>query len=418
MAKCRKQLQAEISYHDGDVVMDVADEHESVDSEDNTKTVEDLQVEAARAVERLTDELLEELKVDTKQYAGPHLKFPLTLSNVKEMMEAFTDDKILHYKYFMQLLFFGKNLFDKEETLQEIMIPADTDNRKVRLTLVGDTHGQLQDLFTIFKINGSPSESNWYLFNGDFVDRGRKGCEIISTLLAFKILYPNAVFLNRGNHEARAQNAWMGFEEELLSKYGRKQDSVRMLPADKHASLKLYTLCQSMFDSLPLCALIQKRVFVCHGGLFRNKVSLNHLRKINRKREPPLEGYSMEDKIYEDLLWSDPRPTSTYPRPLEERRASDRGAGCEFGYRVTDQFCAHNQVALVVRSHECVPEGFEVLHHGRLITIFSASRYCGTQTNKGAFMNFGYDLQPEIEQFYALANNTFLTDEERQIKTC
>mmetsp|Transcript_16551 Transcript_16551/g.20087 ORF Transcript_16551/g.20087 Transcript_16551/m.20087 type:complete len:393 (-) Transcript_16551:88-1266(-) len=124
----------------------------------------------------------------------------------------------------------------------------------------------------------------------------------------------------------------------------------------------------------------------------------------------------MEDKIYEDLLWSDPRPTSTYPRPLEERRASDRGAGCEFGYRVTDQFCAHNQVALVVRSHECVPEGFEVLHHGRLITIFSASRYCGTQTNKGAFMNFGYDLQPEIEQFYALANNTFLTDEERQIK--
>jgi len=124
----------------------------------------------------------------------------------------------------------------------------------------------------------------------------------------------------------------------------------------------------------------------------------------------------MEDKIYEDLLWSDPRPTSTYPRPLEERRASDRGAGCEFGYKVTDQFCAHNQVALVVRSHECVPEGFEVLHNGRLITIFSASRYCGTQTNKGAFMNFGHDLQPEIEQFYALANNTFLSDEERQVK--
>lgn len=43
----------------------------------------------------------------------------------------------------------------------------------------------------------------------------------------------------------------------------------------------------------------------------------------------------------------------------------------------------------------------QVLHGGRLITIFSASRYCGTQTNKGAFITFGADLQPEIQQFYA-----------------
>lgn len=42
-----------------------------------------------------------------------------------------------------------------------------------------------------------------------------------------------------------------------------------------------------------------------------------------------------------------------------------------------------------------------MLHGGRLITIFSASRYCGTQTNKGAFITFGADLQPEIQQFYA-----------------
>lgn len=58
---------------------------------------------------------------------------------------------------------------------------------------------------------------------------------------------------------------------------------------------------------------------------------------------------------------------------------------------------------MVLRSHECVQEGYEVLHDGRLITIFSASRYCGTQTNKGAFITFGHDLQPEIQQFYAHA---------------
>lgn len=37
------------------------------------------------------------------------------------------------------------------------------------ITVVGDIHGQLDDLLTIFKLNGMPSQSNQYLFNGDFV---------------------------------------------------------------------------------------------------------------------------------------------------------------------------------------------------------------------------------------------------------
>ncbi len=62
-------------------------------------------------------------------------------------------------------------------------------------------------LFPLITITtGLPSEDNPCLFNGDFVDRGSFSCEVIFTLLALKCLYPQHVFLNRGNHEAQTMN--------------------------------------------------------------------------------------------------------------------------------------------------------------------------------------------------------------------
>ncbi len=43
---------------------------------------------------------------------------------------------------------------------------------------VGDIHGQLADLVHLMNHNGLPSETNKYIFNGDFVDRGVQGVEV------------------------------------------------------------------------------------------------------------------------------------------------------------------------------------------------------------------------------------------------
>ena len=92
----------------------------------------------------------------------------------------------------------------------------------------------------------------------------------------------------------------------MLEKYSKASDTA--------AGRKLYNLFMNCFDLLPLVAVIQEKVFVCHGGLFRmDGVTLKHIEAVRRRREPPLEGTSLEDKIYEDLIWSDPRPTATYP---------------------------------------------------------------------------------------------------------
>jgi len=312
-------------------------------------------------------------------YDGPHLNFnPLTLDQVLEMLEHFKQGRVLHLKYGFEILNRIKKILSSEPTLQEIKI-AD----KKKLTVVGDIHGQLQDLFSIFTINGLPGPDNEYLFNGDFVDRGHYGAECCWSLFCFKLLYPNAVRLNRGNHESRQQNRLMGFEEEIYGKYPGPYGRV------------LLQMFHGVMDQVPLCALIQEKIFVVHGGLFpHDGVTLDHIRGMSRKREPPIHSPTFEDQLFEAMLWSD-------PRPIQGRQISTRGAGVEFGQDVTHEFLRTNHMALVIRSHECVREGFELLHAGRLITLFSASRYCGLQTNKGAFLTIGQELQPEIQQFYA-----------------
>ncbi|CAM9873139.1 unnamed protein product [Sphacelaria rigidula] len=126
------------------------------------------------------------------------------------MLEAFKDGRVLHIKYAWMLVNSAKEIFAKEDTLQ-----ACTVAKGGKMTVVGDIHGQLQDLFSIFTINGLPCPANHYLFNGDFVDRGPCGAEVLLTLCAFKVMIPECIRLNRGNHESRQQNKLMGFEEEV-----------------------------------------------------------------------------------------------------------------------------------------------------------------------------------------------------------
>jgi protein phosphatase len=354
-------------------------------------------------------------------YDGPHIKFPLTLEQVLNMMEAFKKGKKLHYKYAMMLLSAYRRYANELPTLVEVEVQPST-----RLTVCGDTHGQLKDLFSIYTINGVPSPTNRYLMNGDFVDRGDYSCEITFTLFAWVLLYPGeartsrgaACLLNRGNHESHNQNMTQGFMSEVLEKYsGQVTSSLTAASAASVSTggvvelgLRMYDCFLLAFDAMPLAHLLKstppasapnpsavekKQVFVVHGGLMHSQgVRLAHIAAIRRKREIPYGYPAFEDKLYEDLMWSDPRPNrGTAP--------NTRGAGVYFGPDVTERFCAGNQVGLVVRSHECVQEGYQFMHEGRLVTVFSASHYCGRDTNKGAFIIFEHDMSHTIQQYIA-----------------
>jgi serine/threonine-protein phosphatase 5 len=112
----------------------------------------------------------------------------------------------IHKKYLIMMILKVKEYYEKKESLIEINVGDDDD-----FTVCGDVHGQFYDLLNIFEINGNPSEVNPYLFNGDFVDRGSFSVEVIITMIAWKILYPEHFHMARGNHESKNLNKIYGY---------------------------------------------------------------------------------------------------------------------------------------------------------------------------------------------------------------
>jgi len=72
------------------------------------------------------------------------------------------------------------------------------------------------------------------VFNGDFVDRGKRGLEVLLLLLSLYLAFPNAVFLNRGNHEDSVMNARYGFIREVESKYPVSKRALKRLWPSLH----------------------------------------------------------------------------------------------------------------------------------------------------------------------------------------
>lgn len=304
-------------------------------------------------------------------YDGVRLEEEMTQEFIEDMIQRFKDGKKITRKYVFQIISAVRDIVYAEPTMVEVDIEPDH-----TLTVCGDTHGQFFDLLEIFRLNGFPSATHSYLFNGDFVDRGSWSTEVALTLYAYKWLYPKSFFLNRGNHETDDMNRMYGFEGECRAKYTER----------------VFKLFSESFSALPLATLIGKKFFILHGGLFSDDaVSLDDIRKLDRhkQRQPGQSGLMME------MLWTDPQPTPG-------RGPSKRGVGMQFGPDVTKRFCESNGLEAIIRSHEVRMDGYEVEHDGRCITVFSAPHYCDSTGNKGAFINIGSEYKLTYTQFEAV----------------
>lgn len=284
-----------------------------------------------------------------ESYSGPRLQFPLNTDSLTIMIEAFKKQQILHAYYVLEIL------FETKEALKQM--PNFTHIRTCptkEITICGDLHGKLEDLLLIFSKNGLPSAYNPYVFNGDFVDRGKCSIEILMILFVSFLLYGDDLCLNRGNHEDFLMNMRYGFTKEVLSKYKMKSVLMPPVPVDK--------------DSLTETK--------------KNKGHVPRGVKLSGSPSDYLTKHEWEQVI--DILWSDPRgKRGCYPNTC-------RGGGCYFGPDVTSKFLNKNHLKLLIRSHECKPEGYEICHDGKVITVFSASNYYEEGSNRGAYIKVGF----------------------------
>ncbi|KAM7415785.1 hypothetical protein PAMA_018041 [Pampus argenteus] len=262
-------------------------------------------------------------------YSGPHLTFPLTVEQAVGLVEAFRNKKQLHSRYVLQLLLETWKLLRMLPNINRI-----STCQSKEITVCGDLHGQLEDLLLIFYKNGMPSLEKPYVFNGDFVDRGRDSIEILLILFSFMLVYPTEVYLNRGNHEDHIINLRYGFTKEVLTKY-------------KMHGKRILKLLQKIFSWLPLATVIDQKVLVLHGGI-SDITDLSILARVDRhsyvsalrppkKRQQSSASLSIDSDLDDDSSNNkrlQRRASLVFPKPLGSRNSFHNCSLQDFSDRI------------------------------------------------------------------------------------
>lgn len=230
------------------------------------------------------------------------------------------------------------------------------------IVIVGDIHGHILDLFRILNCFGFPPKQK-YLFLGDIVDRGEFSTETITLVYLMKVLWPEHVFLLRGNHEFSEMCQRCGFSAELYSIY---------------ASGSLESTFHCAFSWTPLAAVIDNTILCIHGGIGPE------FKRVDQLKDSPRPLYDFDREPATTVLWSDPM------KNLRGFRQSSRGCGFFFGESALTNFLHENGLTTVVRGHQSIEDGVDMSMPG-LVTVFSASSYCGMRANKAGV----YVLRPD-----------------------
>eukprot|EP00554_Chaetoceros_debilis_P013066 CAMPEP_0194119564 /NCGR_PEP_ID=MMETSP0150-20130528/39955_1 /TAXON_ID=122233 /ORGANISM="Chaetoceros debilis, Strain MM31A-1" /LENGTH=353 /DNA_ID=CAMNT_0038811315 /DNA_START=272 /DNA_END=1330 /DNA_ORIENTATION=+ len=332
---------------------ELSDEGTNFEAADSAKFEKNLSVEDKDVVSVDVDDNADEM---------PYL----TRKQVMKIIKGIYEGDFMDREYLVHLLQEGKNMFGSIEKLYDVPIPSgtmsseDSDDSGTKVTIVGDTHGQFDILLHIFQVNGWPSPQHIYIFNGDFMDKGKNSTENLVTLIVFKLYCPECIHITRGNHEIKS-NLDMKVKGEVTERYDDE----------------IYEYILDFIQEIPVAIIIGEKIFVMHAGINSPDLMYEDIKNITSQIEP------IEGSLLDDLLWADPGD--------EDGIEDDPTRGWLFGPDVSKSFLERNGLDLMVRGHETVVGGNRMDHNGTVLTIWSAPHKEG-EFGKGSYLNIDANL--------------------------
>ncbi len=273
--------------------------------------------------------------------------------DLKDMIknpQLFSD---LEFDVISKILLNAKKIFENENILLEFNLK----NRDKEIYVIGDIHGNFE---TLVKLVETIEENNpeLVIFLGDIVDRGPKQLECLLIVLTLKILNPQKYYLLRGNHETLEMNQYYGFFQDFINKF-----------YDSNKFNEILTV----YNVLPICAIINNIILCLHGGIPQDKEILKKT-KGKKTKNINLIFNSINQGLYQ-IMWNDPKSE------LQGFANSFRGSGIYFfGEEAFNNFMRNNNLEYLIRAHECFPEGYRWFFKKRLLSIFSSANYRGFYT--------------------------------------
>jgi len=237
---------------------------------------------------------------------------------------------------------------------------------KAPINVFGDIHGQFADMIHFIEMTGLPPHQK-FLFMGDYVDRGNNSIEVCALLFAMKIMFPSKIQILRGNHECPEVNCNYGLLTECETRFGNDSKIV-------------FNKINEVLCVLPICAIINEKIFCVHGGISPHLKTLEDIKNINRIGKIPDNGLMC------DMMWSDPSNT------VNKWGINNRGISCTYNTLAINSFLKNNKLQLLCRAHQLVSEGYKFFANNKMITVFSAPNYCGNCGNNGAVMKVNENL--------------------------
>jgi len=137
-----------------------------------------------------------------------------------------------------------------------------------------------------------------------------------------------------------------------------------------------------VFEHMPLAAIIDEKMFCCHGGIPRAVMDrtdiLNAIKSL--KRPLKVQDFQLNNFLIQDLMWSDPAPPEYEPCAFIPNPPRGDGNVC-FGQLSLEKFFDLTGCSMLVRAHQKRDLGFHVSKNSKCLTVFSSSHYCGNHNS-------------------------------------